>query len=85
LHSFFQKNTPISWTLYFFGFLLEWNGSNQPGMDPMWKASQSSKKCFQTGIRYYYILDLKSLQEHWIIISRTRIYFHMERGPPPKV
>jgi hypothetical protein len=52
LSKLYTFKTPISWTLYFLGFCLEWNGSNLPSMDLMWEASQSSKKCFQTCIHY---------------------------------
>jgi len=83
--NYFLKKIPISWTLYFFGFCLEWNRTNLPSMDLVWEAWQSSKKCFQICIHYYYNLDVKSLEEHWTMISRTWINFHIERVPPSKV
>jgi hypothetical protein len=37
------------------------------------------KSAFKTCIHYYYNLDIKSQEEHWIMISRTWIYSNRRR------
>jgi len=39
--------TPISWTLFFLGFCLEWNGSNLPSIDQFGRQDNPPKSAFK--------------------------------------